>query len=295
MSKRTLSWYRGWEPWLMLLPTVVGLAIFRLGPMLGSLVISFTDWNMLLPPAYIGFDNYRELFQDPAFLQVVGSTFLFSLVYVAGVMVLGLGLALLLNRKSKGIGFFRGAFYSPVITSAVAVGIVWSWILSPRYGILNQFFAAIGLKEVYWLGDPKLALVVVAVIQVWKMTGYYMILFLSGLQDIPDTLQEAAVVDGANPRQRFFKVTLPLLSPTTFFVLNVAIIDSFKNFEIVYAMTKGGPQNATNTLVYDVYLNGFVHFRLGYASAISYVLLIVVAVITALNFIAKKRWVKYQY
>jgi multiple sugar transport system permease protein len=279
----------------MLLPTVVGLAIFRLGPMLGSLVISFTDWNMLLPPAYIGFDNYRELFQDPAFLQVVGSTFLFSLVYVVGVMVLGLALALLLNRKSKGIGFFRGAFYSPVITSAVAVGIVWSWILSPRYGILNQFFTAIGLKEVYWLGDPKLALVVVAVIQVWKMTGYYMILFLSGLQDIPDTLQEAAVVDGANPRQRFFKVTLPLLSPTTFFVLNVAIIDSFKNFEIVYAMTKGGPQNATNTLVYDVYLNGFVHFRLGYASAISYVLLIVVAVITALNFIAKKRWVKYQY
>jgi multiple sugar transport system permease protein len=263
--------------------------------MLGSLVISFTDWNMLLPPAYIGFDNYRELFQDPAFLQVVGSTFLFSLVYVVGVMVLGLALALLLNRKSKGIGFFRGAFYSPVITSAVAVGIVWSWILSPRYGILNQFFTAIGLKEVYWLGDPKLALVVVAVIQVWKMTGYYMILFLSGLQDIPDTLQEAAVVDGANPRQRFFKVTLPLLSPTTFFVLNVAIIDSFKNFEIVYAMTKGGPQNATNTLVYDVYLNGFVHFRLGYASAISYVLLIVVAVITALNFIAKKRWVKYQY
>jgi len=279
----------------MLLPTVIGLAIFRLGPMLGSLVISFTDWNMLLPPTYIGFDNYKELFQDPAFLQVVGSTFLFSLVYVVGVMVLGLGLALLLNRKSKGIGFFRGAFYSPVITSAVAVGIVWSWILSPRYGVLNQFFTAIGLKEVYWLGDPKLALVVVAVIQVWKMTGYYMILFLSGLQDIPDTLQEAAVVDGANPRQRFFKVTLPLLSPTTFFVLNVAIIDSFKNFEIVYAMTKGGPQNATNTLVYDVYLNGFVHFRLGYASAISYVLLIVVAVITALNFIAKKRWVKYQY
>lgn len=295
MSKRKLSWYRGWEPWLMLLPTLIGLAIFRLGPMLGSLVISFTDWNMLLPPNFVGLDNYRELLVDPAFLKVVGNTFLFSLVYVAGVMALGLALALLLDRKAKGIGFFRGAFYSPVVTSAVAVGIVWSWILSPRYGILNQLLSAMGLKEVYWLGDPAIALVVVAVIQVWKMTGYYMILFLAGLQEIPDTLKEAAVVDGANARQRFFKVVLPLLSPTTFFVLNVAIIDSFKNFEIIYAMTKGGPQNATDTLVYDVYLNGFVHFRLGYASAVSYVLLAFVGVVTAINFIAKKRWVKYQY
>jgi len=295
MLKHKLSWYRGWVPYVMLIPTVIGLLIFRLGPLLGSLAISFTDWNMLTPATFVGLANYKEMFQKPSFIQTAQNTFLFSLVYVVGVMVLGLGLALVLNRKAKGIGFFRAAFYSPVVTSAVAVGIVWSWILSPRLGILNQLLSALGLNEVYWLGDPKLALYVVAIIQVWKMTGYYMILFLAGLKDIPDTIQEAAIVDGANGRQRFFRVTLPLLSPTTFFVLNVAIIDSFKNFEIIYAMTKGGPQNATNTLVYDIYINGFIHFRLGYASAVSYFLLACVAVITIINFIVKKRWVKHQY
>jgi multiple sugar transport system permease protein len=295
MRKRKLSWYRGWVPYVMLIPTVIGLLIFRLGPLLGSLAISFTDWNMLTPATFVGLANYKEMFQNPSFIQTAENTFLFSLVYVVGVMVLGLVLALFLNRKAKGIGFFRAAFYSPVVTSAVAVGIVWSWILSPRLGILNQLLSALGLNEVYWLGNPKLALFVVAMIQVWKMTGYYMILFLAGLQDIPNTIQEAAIVDGANGRQRFFTVTLPLLSPTTFFVLNVAIIDSFKNFEIIYAMTRGGPQNATNTLVYDIYINGFVHFRLGYASTVSYFLLACVAVITIINFIVKKRWVKYQY
>jgi multiple sugar transport system permease protein len=295
MRKRKLSWYRGWVPYVMLIPTVIGLLIFRLGPLLGSLAISFTDWNMLTPATFVGLANYKEMFQNPSFMQTAENTFLFSLVYVVGVMVLGLVLALFLNRKAKGIGFFRAAFYSPVVTSAVAVGIVWSWILSPRLGILNQLLSALGLNEVYWLGNPKLALFVVAMIQVWKMTGYYMILFLAGLQDIPNTIQEAAIVDGANGRQRFFTVTLPLLSPTTFFVLNVAIIDSFKNFEIIYAMTRGGPQNATNTLVYDIYINGFVHFRLGYASTVSYFLLACVAVITIINFIVKKRWVKYQY
>jgi multiple sugar transport system permease protein len=274
-------------PYVMLIPTVIGLLIFRLGPLLGSLAISFTDWNMLTPATFVGLANYKEMFQNPSFIQTAQNTFLFSLVYVVGVMVLGLGLALVLNRKAKGIGFFRAAFYSPVVTSAVAVGIVWSWILSPRLGILNQLLSALGLNEVYWLGDPKLALYVVAIIQVWKMTGYYMILFLAGLKDIPDTIQEAAIVDGANGRQRFFRVTLPLLSPTTFFVLNVAIIDSFKNFEIIYAMTKGGPQNATNTLVYDIYINGFIHFRLGYSSAVSYFLLACVAGIPLINFIVK--------
>lgn len=295
MSKHKLSWYRVWVPYVMLIPTMIGLLIFRLGPLLGSLAISFTDWNMLTSATFVGLANYKEMFHNPSFIQTAKNTFIFSLIYVLGVMFLGLSLALLLNKKAKGIGFFRGAFFSPVVTSAVAVGIVWSWILSPRLGILNQLLLALGLNEVYWLGDPKLALPVVAVIQVWKMTGYYMILFLAGLQDIPDTIREAAIVDGANGRQRFFKVTLPLLSHMTFFVLNVAIIDSFKNFEIIYAMTKGGPQNATNTLVYDVYINGFIHFRLGYASAVSYFLLACVAIITIINFIVKKRWVKSQY
>ncbi|MDI9426641.1 MAG: sugar ABC transporter permease, partial [Spirochaetota bacterium] len=180
-------------------------------------------------------------------------------------------------------------------TSAVAIGIIWSWILSPQVGILNILVKSVGLKPPNWLGDTHWALLTVSVIQVWKMAGYYMVLFLAGLQSIPDSVKEAAVVDGANSLQLFFHVTLPMLSPTTFFVLTVAMIDSFKNFELIYTMTRGGPQSSTTTLVYDVYVYGFVHYRMGYASAVAYVLMVLVGAITIANFYIKKRWVTNSY
>ena len=210
-------------------------------------------------------------------------------------MIFGLFLAVLLNRKMKGISFFRSAFYTPVVTSAVAVGIVWTWILSPKYGILPVFLQKLHITSPYWLSDPKIALFTVAIVQVWKMSGYYMILFLAGLQQIPENLHEAAIIDGASRRKVFTRITLPLLSPTTFFILIVGIIDSFKNFELIYVMTKGGPQNATNTLVYDVFLNAFSYYRMGYSSSVAYVLFAIVGAITIFNFYGKKRWVQYQY
>ncbi len=294
MGKK-LSWYRRIDPWILLVPTVLGLFIFRLGPILASLGLSFTDWDIIKAPKFIFLDNYRELFTNPAFVKVLMNTLLFALIYVVGVTVIGLFLAALLNRKIGGIGFFRSAFYTPVVTSAVAVGIVWSWILSPNYGILNILLLKLGITPPYWVGDKAWALPTVAFVQVWKMAGYYMIIFLSGLQNIPKSLKEAAYIDGARPLQSFFRITLPLLSPTTFFVVSIAIIDSFKNFELIYAMTQGGPQNATNTLVYDVYLNAFVYYRMGYASTVAWVLMLLVAGFTALNFALKKRWVNYQY
>ncbi|HOR92041.1 MAG TPA: sugar ABC transporter permease [Rectinema sp.] len=223
------------------------------------------------------------------------NTVLFSVIYVIGVMVIGLFLALMVNQKLPGTNFFRAAYYLPVITSAVAIGIIWSWILSPQVGILNILVKSVGLKPPNWLGDTHWALLTVSVIQVWKMAGYYMVLFLAGLQSIPDSVKEAAVVDGANSLQLFFHVTLPMLSPTTFFVLTVAMIDSFKNFELIYTMTRGGPQSSTTTLVYDVYVYGFVHYRMGYASAVAYVLMVLVGAITIANFYIKKRWVTNSY
>ncbi|MGB4255876.1 MAG: sugar ABC transporter permease [Rectinema sp.] len=232
---------------------------------------------------------------DPGLIRIVVNTVLFSVIYVIGVMVIGLFLALMVNQKLPGTNFFRAAYYLPVITSAVAIGIIWSWILSPQVGILNILVKSVGLKPPNWLGDTHWALLTVSVIQVWKMAGYYMVLFLAGLQSIPDSVKEAAVVDGANSLQLFFHVTLPMLSPTTFFVLTVAMIDSFKNFELIYTMTRGGPQSSTTTLVYDVYVYGFVHYRMGYASAVAYVLMVLVGAITIANFYIKKRWVTNSY
>jgi len=295
MKKKNLSWYGRIDPWLFLLPTLIGLIVFRLGPIISALIISFTDWDILKKANFIGFSNYIEMFKDAAFYKVFWNTIIFSSVYVAGVMVSGLLLAVLLNQKLKGMKFFRSAFYTPVVTSAVAVGIIWLWILSPKYGILTIVLKNMGIKSPFWIGDPVLALFTVSIIQVWKMSGYYMILFLAGLQLIPKTLKEAAIIDGANKIQSFFKVTLPLLTPTIFFVLSVSIIDSFRNFELIYSMTRGGPQNSTNTLVYDVYLNAFVFYRMGFASSLAYILLAIVSAITILNFQMKKRWVQYQY
>jgi len=239
--------------------------------------------------------NFIEALSDPGLIRIVVNTVLFSVIYVIGVMVIGLFLALMVNQKLPGTNFFRAAYYLPVITSAVAIGIIWSWILSPQVGILNILVKSVGLKPPNWLGDTHWALLTVSVIQVWKMAGYYMVLFLAGLQSIPDSVKEAAVVDGANSLQLFFHVTLPMLSPTTFFVLTVAMIDSFKNFELIYTMTRGGPQSSTTTLVYDVYVYGFVHYRMGYASAVAYVLMVLVGAITIANFYIKKRWVTNSY
>jgi multiple sugar transport system permease protein len=258
--------------------------------------MSFTDWNIMSVPRWVGFSNYAELFSDPAFYEILKNTFEFSLIYVSGVMVFGLLLAVLVNSKVKGVRFFRTSFFTPVVTSAVAVGIVWGWILSPKYGVLNYILENwFHITPPSWLGDAKWALPTVAFVQTWKMMGYYMIIFLAGLQSIPQQLYEAARIDGASRSQAFWRITLPLLSPTTFFAFTIAIIDSFRNFSIIYTMTQGGPQFASTTLVYAIYLNAFVFYRMGYASAMAYVLLLIVALITFVNFLLKKYWVQRVY
>lgn len=294
--KKKLIWYKPYHPWLFLIPTLIGLFVFRLWPIYYSFYISFTDWNIMTPPKWVGLANYQELLSDPVFYKILKNTLIFSLIYVSGIMVVGLFLAVLVNSRIRGVNFFRTTFFTPVVTSAVAVGLIWSWILAPKYGILNDFLQRVfHITPPVWLEDPGWALIVIALIQVWKMSGYYMIIYLAGLQDIPRALYEAANIDGATPWQRFRSITLPLLTPTTFFVFTIAIIDSFRNFAIIYTMTRGGPENATNTIVYSVFLNAFQFYRMGYAGALAYVLLIIVGLITLLNFVLKKYWVQYQY
>ncbi|HKL59708.1 MAG TPA: sugar ABC transporter permease [Sphaerochaeta sp.] len=290
MADVTYKWHGKLTPWLFILPTVIGLLVFRLIPIVSSFYLSFTDWSLLGSPVFLQFENYRELFQSEEFLTIILNTFQFSFLYVVGSIVLGLALASLINVQFRGISFFRAAIYLPVVTSAVAVGIIWNWMLGPTYGLINNVIAAFGITPPYWLGDMKLSLTTVASVQVWKMSGYYMILFLAGLQNIPGETLESAKVDGANAIQSFFRITLPMLMPTVFFVLTIAIIDSFKNFELIYAMTKGGPGNSSNTLVYDVYLNAFVYYRVGFASAIAYVLLVFVGLLTVMNLYIRKHY-----
>ena len=289
-EKQKFKWHSWATPWVLIFPTLVGLVVFRLIPIVSSLVLSFTKWNLITDPKFLGLKNYVDLFTDPDFWKILGNTLKITVGYVAGSMVFGLLFALLVNNKIRGMNFFRAAIYMPVITSSVAVGIVWTRILGPKYGILDFLLKKIGITAPYWLQDPKLALWTLTFVQVWKMAGYYMILFLAGLQSISHEVIEASIVDGATPTQRLFRVTIPMLAPTSFFVLTVAIMDAFKNFELIYAMTMGGPQNATNTLVYSVYLNAFSYNRVGYAESIAWVLMVVVGALTILNFFIKKYW-----
>jgi multiple sugar transport system permease protein len=282
-------------PFLFIAPMLVGLLVFRLLPIGFSFGISFTSWNIFSPPRWIGLDNYQTLLQSPAFWEVARNTVVFALVFVPLVMGLGLSLALLVNQKLRGSTFFRGVFFMPYITSIVAVAIAWKWILATRFGLLNNALMDwFGVQNPpSWLGDPSYALFAVAFVLAWQSAGFQMLLFLAGLQNIDESIKEAALIDGATRRQVFRHITLPLLSPITFFVLIISLIASSQTFEVTYALTGGGPQRASTTLAFYIYQNAFVHFQMGFASALAYTLLLFVGGLTLLNFVLRRRWVHY--
>ncbi len=273
---------------------VVGLILFRFGPILASFLISFTDWRGTLPPNFIGLRNYEELFNSPVFWEVLGNTFKFTLLFVPATVALGLGLALLVNQKLKGIAVYRGLYYLPAITSMVAVAMVWNWIFASRFGILNHVLRTyLGVTSPpNWLADSSTALLVLVIVSVWKSAGFPMMIYLAGLKGIPAYLYEAARIDGANGWQQFRHITLPMLTPITFFVLTITIFDAFGTFEVTYAMTGGGPLYASSTLPFFIYQNSFQFFRYGYSSALAYVLMMIVVIVTVINFRLRSRWVQ---
>ena len=285
--------YRKITPYLFIMPMLVGLIIFRFGPIIASFLISFTEWRGTAPPAFIGFDNYVELFNKEVFWVVLGNTITFAALFVPGVIILGLALALLVNQKIQGIAFFRGMYYLPAITSMVAVALVWNWIFATRYGILNHVLRTyLSVRQPpAWLASSDTALLVLVIVSVWKSAGLQMLIFLAGLKGIPGYLYEAARIDGANRYQQFRHVTLPMLTPVTFFVLIISIFEAFRTFEVTFVMTGGGPLHKSATLAYFIYENAFQFFRFGYSSAVAYVLMVLVVIITIVNFRFRRSWV----
>jgi multiple sugar transport system permease protein len=282
------------EAYLYLLPTFVGLILFSLGAIIFSVGISFTDWDILQPPHWVGLSNYVRLFTTPLNWQVFGNTLYYTAVIVPLGTALALGLALALNRGLRGIVILRGLYFLPVISSTVAVSLVWSWLYNQQFGLINYLLSLVGIAGPAWLADTRTAMPAVIIMSIWKGLGYNMVIFLAGLQGIPQELYEAAKIDGAGAWAQFRYVTLPLVSPTTFFVVVLSTIAAFQVFDQTYVMTGGGPAYSTTTLALFIYQNAFQWFHMGYAAALSYVLFAAVAVVTLLQFRAQGRFVFYR-
>lgn len=280
--------------YLFLVPNIIGFAIFTFIPIVASFVLSFTSWDGFGEQEFIGIDNFVKLFSDDIFRVSMWNTLVFTLVSVPVTLIIALAVAILLNKGIKGIKIVRAAFFLPYITAAIAVAVVWQLLYHPTLGPINQFLMTIGVDNPpKWLSATSTAMASVIIMYIWKMIGYYMIIFLAGLQGVPKQLYEAAQIDGANAWEKFTNVTLPMLSPVVFFTLIIALINSFKVFTEIYALTGGGPGHSTNVLVYNIYVEAFQKYNLGYASAMSYVLAIIIVTITIIQFRGQKKWVNY--
>jgi multiple sugar transport system permease protein len=274
---------------VLLLPSLLGMGVFYFLPVASSLVLSFAEWDLLTPIKWIGASNYIAVLRDPVVQQALRNTLVFICGYLPSVVAIGLGLALLLNRKLKGRTVFRAIYFVPVVTSWVAVSLIWKWLLNPQYGLINFGLSLIGIKGPGWLFDPNWAMAGVILTTIWKDIGFVTVIYLAGLQEIPENLTEAANLDGATAWQRFRTVTWPMLAPTTFFVTTISLISSFQVFDQVWIMTQGGPAGATSTMVELIYKNAFSYSKMGYASAISWVLFVFIFVLTLVQNLLQKR------
>jgi multiple sugar transport system permease protein len=281
-----------------LLPGLLGFAAFLALPLAMALGISLTNYSGGPHFKFVGLSNYIRAFSNADFLNSLGVTLRFTVWTVAAQILLGLGFALLLNKRFLGRNILRGVFFLPNVLSSIAVGLAFMLLLNPQRGPVNQAIAALGLKPPLWLASRSTALATVIMVAAWQSFGYYMVLFLGGLQSIDSALYEAASIDGAGPIRKFLSVTLPGLTPVTFFAFTIAVINAFKVFDQVYMMTGGqlggGPAGATDVLVFDIYVNAFTHLRFGYASAESVILLAIVLAVTIVQNRGQKKWVSYE-
>ncbi|WP_392542386.1 carbohydrate ABC transporter permease [Oryzobacter telluris] len=282
----------GWVV-LFLAPSAVPLVAFTLVPMVGSFWVSLHRWNLISPMEWAGVENYRSLLTDAGTRDVFRNTLLYCLGYLPLVYAGGLGLALLLNQRMRGRSLFRAAYFLPVVTSWVVVALVWKWLLNPTNGLVNTVLGAVGLPEPGWWTDPAWALPSVILSSAWKDLGFVMVIMLAGLQAIPTDVLEAATVDGASAWQRFWRITLPLLSPSTFFVVVISLINGFQVFDQVYVMTGGGPSGSSQVVVGQIYDLTFRYGRAGEASALSWILFALILLITAVQIRGQRRWVHH--
>ncbi|MCH6267212.1 carbohydrate ABC transporter permease [Neobacillus citreus] len=277
-----------------LLPNIIGFLVFIFVPVIASFFMSFTSWNGFGNIEFIGLDNYKQLLKDANFKISFINSILFMLISVPITLFISVLIAIALNRGIRFVKVFRTAVFLPYVTATIAVAAVWQLIFNPSMGPINGTLMKLGIDSPPgWLSSPSWALISVSIVYIWHSVGYYMILFLAGLQNIPDYLYEAAELDGAGPITKFFHITLPSLSPVLFFTTIIGVINSFKVFDLIYVLTGGGPGRSTHVLVYDIYNTAFKQFEYGYASAMAYVLFLVILIISIIQFSGQKKWVNY--
>lgn len=279
---------------LFVLPLMLPVLIFWLFPFLLSVWISFTDWDYISADFnYVGIENYTDMFDNSEFTEALANTFYFAIFSVIPTIILGLAFALLLQKNLKSHKFYRLVVFSPWITPTIAVSIVWSWVFQSRGGLANIVINSLGFESVAWFDNAQSAMFVVVVVTVWQSIGWTMLFFLSALNKIPHSLYEASLIDGCSKLRRFFRITVPLISPTTFFLLIINLINALAAFDQFQILTQGGPSGGTRTLFYLFYQQAFDRFEMGLAAATSLVIVIITAIFTALNMWLSKRWVYY--
>lgn len=275
---------------LFLGPSVVGIGVFLIGPIIASFALAFAHWDLLTAPRFAAFENFVTLLRDPEFWGALGHTLAFIVGYVPLVLAFGLLVAVALNGRIPGRGLWRAVYFLPVVTSWVAVALVWKWLFNPSYGLINNALAGVGITGPAWLFDPAWAMPAVILTSLWKDVGFVMTILLAGLQGIPQEYLEAASIDGANGSQRLWRITLPLLAPALFFALTISLINSFQVFDQVYVMTGGGPAGATTVLIERIVKNAFSYSKMGYAAAMSWALFLLVFLSSFLISRARARW-----
>jgi ABC-type sugar transport system permease subunit len=293
VARSNFRWSR-YEGYLFIAPLLIGILAFTLIPILVSLAMSFTKWDIISPPEFVGFKNFIQLLTaDKLFWKVLGNTIRYVLLSIPLSVTIPLFLAVMLNQKVPGVTFYRAAFFLPLVTSVVAMGLLWRWMYDSDFGLINYLLGAIGIDGPRWLGDPNWAMPAIVFATVWQGLGYNIIIYLAGLQGIPDHLYEAATIDGATDIQKVFRITIPLLSPQIFFVIILSVIGGFQSFGLIYVMTQGGPVNSTNVYIYYLWQTAIGSAKMGYASAMAWILTIIMFVATFIQIRMAKYWVHY--
>jgi multiple sugar transport system permease protein len=282
--------------YILISPWLIGLIVFTGIPLVWSLYLSFTKWDVLTPPEFIGIENYADMLSDKDFYQSLKVTTIYSVVSVPVRLMIALGLAMLLNSATRAVGYFRTAFYLPAVVASVAVAVIWRWLFNPRFGPINGFLGVIGIEGPAWLNDPDFALAALIIMSFWGVGGE-MLIFFAGLKGIPDQLYEAAEIDGANKFRKFWDITIPMLSPTIFFNLVMSVIGSFQTFDSAFVISTasardlGSPAGSTLFYVLNVYRQGFSRLNMGYATALAWVLLVLLFIVTYLINRSSQSWV----
>jgi multiple sugar transport system permease protein len=286
--------------YLMIAPLMLGLFVFYLWPVCQTFYFSFTEWGAFGKYHWSGLSNYQQLFSDPQLLEALRNTLIFTVISVPVGIMVSILVAVLLNQKIRGVGIYRTLYFLPAVTMPAAIALVWKWLYNGDFGLINYLLSLVHIQGPRWVSDPHLALYSLTLVAIWSSIGNTMVLFLAGLQGIPATYYEAASLDGANASQRFWRITLPLLSPTIFFASVIALIQAFQVFDLIFLMfgtTSGVTTNlaieSTQTVVYLFYKNAFILGDKGYAAAISMLLFVIILCVTAIQFRLQRRWVHY--